>query len=81
MSLSFALTLALAASAPLPPYLIPDEVNTIRVFRGASPAVVNISNVQIERFMFSDAEDAVAALEAAGEGRDHVPRRVRAGVC
>jgi S1-C subfamily serine protease len=38
---------------PLPAYLSADEVNTIEVFQRVSPDVVNISNVQLERQMFS----------------------------
>lgn len=46
-----------AASDPLrtsiPAYLQADEVNTIQVFQRLSPNVVNISNLRLERYLFS----------------------------
>jgi S1-C subfamily serine protease len=44
------LTLVLAS---LPSHLLQDEVNTIRVFQEASPVVVNISSLRVERYLFS----------------------------
>jgi S1-C subfamily serine protease len=40
-------------ATPLPDYLLPDEVNTIQVFETASPVVVNVSTMRVERYLFS----------------------------
>src|SRR4051812_16889902 len=42
-----------AAAAAIPSYLQPDEANTIAVFQNIGPNVVNISNVRLERYLFS----------------------------
>lgn len=41
------------AEAPLPSYLLPDEINTVQVFQGVSPAVVNVNTLRVERYLFS----------------------------
>ncbi len=41
------------AERPLPAYLQPDEANTVQVFQRASPAVVNVSTVRLEHYLFS----------------------------
>src|SRR4051812_27128331 len=43
----------LVALTPLPDYLLPDEKNTVEVFQNVSPAVVNVSTLRIERYLFS----------------------------
>ncbi len=51
------LTTATAAPAgtqpPIPAYLQPDEANTIAVFQNIGPNVVNVSNLRLERYLFS----------------------------
>ncbi len=43
----------MAVAAPLPSHLLPDETNTIEVFQNVSPAVVNVSTLVVERYLFS----------------------------
>jgi len=37
----------------IPPYLLPDEVNTIKLFQKHSSSVVNINSMRIQRYLFS----------------------------
>ncbi len=43
----------LAAAPPIPSHLLPDEVNTIQIFQRTSQIVVNVSNMRLERYLFS----------------------------
>jgi S1-C subfamily serine protease len=55
-----ALTLGLSRTAAAaevasgaPDYLLPDEKNTVHVFQTVSPAVVNVSTLRLERYLFT----------------------------
>ncbi len=37
----------------IPPYLMPDEVNTIKLFQKYSSSVVNINSMRVQRYLFS----------------------------
>lgn len=41
------------ADQPVPDYLLPDEVNTIRLFQKHAPAVVNINSMRVQHYLFS----------------------------
>jgi S1-C subfamily serine protease len=42
-----------ADTVEIPPYLLPDEVNTIKLFQKHSSSVVNINSMRVERHIFS----------------------------
>ena len=42
-----------AETVDIPPYLLPDEVNTIKLFQKHSSSVVNINSMRVERHIFS----------------------------
>lgn len=42
-----------AAATAIPSHLLPDEVNTIQVFQAASPWVVHVNTMRVERDLFS----------------------------
>ncbi|MBI3564190.1 MAG: trypsin-like peptidase domain-containing protein [Elusimicrobia bacterium] len=66
MKTLFPLVLALVAAAALPASaLLPEEENTIKVFRGASPSVVFVTNVALGRTMTMD---EYAIPQGAGSG-------------
>lgn len=44
---------AFATDQQIPDYLLPDEVNTIRLFHDHAPAVVNINSMRVQRYLFS----------------------------
>ncbi len=52
-------------AAPLRAELLPEEQNTIRVFKEAAPSVVFVTNIAVERDMFMD---ELAVPQGAGSG-------------
>ncbi len=42
-----------SAETEIPAYLLPDEVNTIRLFQKHSSSVVNINSMRVQRYLFS----------------------------
>ncbi len=42
-----------AETVEVPPYLLPDEVNTIKLFQKHSSSVVNINSMRVQRHLFS----------------------------
>lgn len=58
--------LAAAQEQPVPNFLLPDEVNTIRLFQKHGPAVVNINSMRVQRYLFSYHAEEVPAGTGTG---------------